>query len=426
MADDLKLRRILRQQVFRKAEEERRRLKLEEIAASPPNERSASSPPTETLGKNVLTGRGTLTEHARLNADATITANIEKTTHPKAVGFLCMKTSPSSSVSMSQQSPSPLTKVRVSNPNNNAATQKPVVHRKTKSLLDSDDSSDDEDILAHARRLESQKREQAGNALDPSAEKPVQASGTTSKLHPPRSGSTAHRRLLDESDSDDLLSHAQSREQEQSVEKVEQVGASETTSSVLQTRVPSSKESTTVARNPLILLREQNARDVQNLQPQKLYSDTAEQRLWSDSEEELALAPEKPKRGRKKKEVDIPQQKQAPGGGATNVKKRRASPLSEHGESKAPRSFSPAAHSRTADETEIDIAALKPEFEAPRFGPFAVETPFILGGEESGEKYEVPFSIARYLLPYQREGIEFMYRSAIQPRKGAILGDGMY
>jgi hypothetical protein len=182
----------------------------------------------------------------------------------------------------------------------------------------------------------------------------------------------------------------------------------------------------TVARNPLILLREQTARDVQNLQPQTLYSDAAEQKLWSDSEEELAVAPEKPKRGRKKKQVDVPQQKQDPGG-AANAKKRRASPLLENGEPKTKRSFSPAAPSGAAvDETDIDIAALKPEFKAPRFGPFAVETPFILGGGESGEQYEVPFSIARYLLPYQRAGIEFMYKSAIQPRKGAILGDGMY
>jgi hypothetical protein len=414
MADDLKLRRILRQQEFREAEEKRRRLKLEEIA-SPPNERSASSP----LCNEVATERGAHTEtSARLKTDASINVTVETTTHPKAVGFLSLKTSPSSSVSMSQQSLSPL-KVRGTNPHHNTAKQKPVVHRKTKSLLDSDESSDDEDILEHARRLESQKREQAGNVLAPLAEKSVQASGTTSTSHPPRSGRTTRKGLLDESDSDDLLSHAQSREPEQSVEEV---GA---TSSILQTRVPSSKESMTVARNPLILLREQNARDVQNLQPQKLYNDTAEQKLWSDSEEELAVAPEKTKRGRKKKQVDIPQQKQDPGG-ATNVKKRRASPLLEHGETKAKRSFSPAAPSRAADETEIDIAALKPEFEAPRFGPFAVESPFILGGEESGEEYEVPFSIARYLLPYQREGIEFMYRSAIQLRKGAILGDGTY
>lgn len=61
---------------------------------------------------------------------------------------------------------------------------------------------------------------------------------------------------------------------------------------------------------------------------------------------------------------------------------------------------------------------LKPTFDSPRFGPFALQ-PLVL--DESD--YKVPAAIARYLPDFQRKGIQFVHKTLTE-HGGAILGDG--
>lgn len=67
----------------------------------------------------------------------------------------------------------------------------------------------------------------------------------------------------------------------------------------------------------------------------------------------------------------------------------------------------------------------KPEFDAPKFGPFD-DGPLMLGPVNVSKRHQVPASISRYLPDYQREGIRFLYQQAIVRHMGAILGDGMF
>ena len=88
---------------------------------------------------------------------------------------------------------------------------------------------------------------------------------------------------------------------------------------------------------------------------------------------------------------------------------------------------------------DYDLNELKPTFSNPKLGAPSKLEPFILRKECNESEYslydensskeeapfhEVPASINRYLLDYQREGIQFLYSSIVQ-NKGAILGDDM-
>ncbi len=88
---------------------------------------------------------------------------------------------------------------------------------------------------------------------------------------------------------------------------------------------------------------------------------------------------------------------------------------------------------------DFDANELKPTFSNPKLGPPSKLEPFILrkecnesdfslynnnSSEEKAPFHEVPASINRYLLDYQREGIQFLYSLVVQ-NKGAILGDDM-
>jgi SNF2 family DNA or RNA helicase len=87
------------------------------------------------------------------------------------------------------------------------------------------------------------------------------------------------------------------------------------------------------------------------------------------------------------------------------------------------------------DSDETLLQDLKPNFENPTFDVGELE-PFVLDrlvydndelgqeNEEEVQTHQIPASIARYIQPYQKEGIEFMYQSVIR-RKGCILGHDM-
>lgn len=125
--------------------------------------------------------------------------------------------------------------------------------------------------------------------------------------------------------------------------------------------------------------------------------------LWSDSEpedeaEEDKVATIKAAKGRKSN-------------GTRTAKKKQAARKS-------------ASHGYADESYSLEVQAsgleddLKPEFDAPHFGPFSLE-PIRLGDSQ----YQVPSAIARYLPDFQRKGIQFM-NEALTKHGGAILGDG--
>jgi hypothetical protein len=70
-----------------------------------------------------------------------------------------------------------------------------------------------------------------------------------------------------------------------------------------------------------------------------------------------------------------------------------------------------------------DLETLKPTLPNPKFGPYEPMEPLILG-EHNGRQVSVPASLNRYLAPFQKQGVEFMYK-CLYRRSGVILGDEM-
>jgi len=101
-------------------------------------------------------------------------------------------------------------------------------------------------------------------------------------------------------------------------------------------------------------------------------------------------------------------------------------------------------NSVSEQDKEDMLRDLKPEFANPKLGPPSALVPFLLSktwkpgdpithqendgnGKSDGDDNDVdqvPASINRYLFPYQREGVQFMYKSVIHG-KGCVLGDDM-
>ncbi len=77
---------------------------------------------------------------------------------------------------------------------------------------------------------------------------------------------------------------------------------------------------------------------------------------------------------------------------------------------------------------EVDMGGsvdeLHPIFENPKFGPYEPMEPLVLSNTENEPPIEVPASLSRYLAPFQKEGIRFIY-DCLARQSGAILGDEM-
>ena len=170
------------------------------------------------------------------------------------------------------------------------------------------------------------------------------------------------------------------------------------------------------AHNPITLMRRQQQQQVAIPNDEDVPTENGAS-LWSDSEnEQQESEPDaKKKQGKKKKEK--------------KKKKKAEDKFCEGG-----------AYSIMLDTSQEDAETrqllrldeemlrqtLKPEFAEPRFGPFDLEA-LVLKGETTrgiSVEHQVPASINRYLLPYQQEGVFFLY-NALSARKGAILGDEM-
>jgi hypothetical protein len=75
------------------------------------------------------------------------------------------------------------------------------------------------------------------------------------------------------------------------------------------------------------------------------------------------------------------------------------------------------------DGNNVGVDELKPTFTDPKFPPDDPMVPLLLSDVE-GNQQTVPASLNRYLAPFQKEGVEFMY-NCLARKSGVILGDEM-
>ena len=67
---------------------------------------------------------------------------------------------------------------------------------------------------------------------------------------------------------------------------------------------------------------------------------------------------------------------------------------------------------------------LHPNFENPKFGPYEPMEPLVLSNSQEESPVQVPASLNRYIAPFQKKGIQFMY-DCLARNSGVILGDEM-
>jgi len=191
-------------------------------------------------------------------------------------------------------------------------------------------------------------------------------------------------------------------------------------------------------RNPLALMRE-SMRDASTPADESTrLLDDGTDALWSDDDDDVIIQNpicsenSKKKRGRvaaTKRRTPLSSTSSTNGDDLaagvlkSDSKQRRVAP-------KQPPAPIPRRLLVEEEENEmVDIeeakSELKPSFSGePKFGPYALESYEIGRDKNSGEIFEVPASINRYLPPYQQIGVDFLFRNIVSGT-GAILGDDM-
>lgn len=163
-------------------------------------------------------------------------------------------------------------------------------------------------------------------------------------------------------------------------------------------------------RNPLTMSKMSHATQQQAFPSNHLANDD---NLWSDIDDDNKESPKNSK----------PEKKQKPS-------KRKKNKRNEDPE-RDPSYNQPSTDTLdrlTEDEiANVDLSELKPVFDFPKFTA-EPEEPFVLNAGNLGFESPVcvPASISRYLPPYQKEGIQFMYDQAVMSGHGAVLGDGEF
>ena len=156
----------------------------------------------------------------------------------------------------------------------------------------------------------------------------------------------------------------------------------------------------------------------------------AEAELWSDSEDDKKDSQhESPPAKKKRRSSSVDKSEEKP----KKRKKRSNSKNSRRSTSHSPRQHADPVLAGAGllhlGEDELRNT-LHPTFDKPKFGPFDVG-PLVLSNTKDGDgsdtrpQHQVPASINRYLLDYQREGIQFMYNTLVTSGMGAVLGDDM-
>jgi hypothetical protein len=372
MDDDLFIDRLRRKERFRQMEEERRQRMLEEskYVTSHGDHAVLVDAPKDAKGTRIPSKSEKIASFDAYPSSVLKHYSYSKPNSgiPGDVGYLNMKSSPLSSVSMSQTPE----KAR-------ANRQEPKVARR----LDSDRSlSSFED-----RDLDDKPLVKSAQAL------PTLATKTATTV-------SGKRKLCfndsdTESEGEDLVLLVQRKENPNYVPPTEPVVSKE------DAKVTSSNTAAKTPRNPLILMKQEyDMESVRKMSPASLRrSSGSNQHLWSDSEDEKDRPSKFTSRGSSRSKGGLGQKRDSTMGALETF-------------------------TSTYKSDDNLGSKEKPIFDRPKFGPF-VASPFILRSiDESDETYEVPASICRYLPDYQREGIEFMYRCGICTKRGAILGDG--
>ncbi|KAG7342122.1 SNF2 family helicase [Nitzschia inconspicua] len=172
-----------------------------------------------------------------------------------------------------------------------------------------------------------------------------------------------------------------------------------------------------IPRNPIALQREENAVHDRMKSAERRPSSGESDGFMSDCDPPVSLE-EKPmpksnstKPGKKRGTSDSK--------GHVQKEKKRARYESDQDDD------DDAFHQLFVDNDSIDDGdadVLKPLLSNPKFGPYDLE-PLVLG-QSNGKEVSVPASLNRYLAPFQREGVAFMY-NCLARKSGVILGDEM-
>lgn len=171
------------------------------------------------------------------------------------------------------------------------------------------------------------------------------------------------------------------------------------------------KPSPVVARNPLALMKAEASSPPVQSPP---ISRAAADELWDDDMNEVVV----PVRAKAKKQTNPT--KSSP----TKRSRSKSTRSSDDDDDEPCGAKRRADYSEMVVDEDIDVDEWKPYFVEPRFGPFALE-PHFLGTDAGGASYQIPPSMARYLLEYQVAGVQFMFDNISSKGRGAILGDDM-
>jgi hypothetical protein len=317
-------------------------------------------------------------------------------------------------------SPSPGRTSRHDNTNcSKEVFSKPAAFSKPSKGYESSDSSEEEDLLATFR--ENQKRANGNAAKNDDDENDDSNKTKTSK-----------RASIDQMDKDED-DYSSSLDQEATpAEKKKR--ASLLDKSLMEDSSSEEEEEERKKRpvkrksgsphNPIALMRQQQeyARQQNNENAPPPPNAAGAPSLWSDSEDERKQDPlqdsdddSSPKKKRKSKKKRR----------SKSFDERAASTSHEHIYSSGLGNNDEGTRQLLRLDDETLAKTLHPEQADPRFGPFALESLVLTDddGNSGHDDHQVPAALNRYLLPYQREGIQFMHQALIDKR-GVILGDG--
>jgi hypothetical protein len=335
----------------------------------------------------------------------------------REVGLLLWKTSPSSSVSMSQSPQQQL----LSNNNHRYLTTSTRDPKKQESktnnnMTDSDSSEEEIDLvaIAHAIAAANEKKDNNNNKELSETSKPID---TTPHDEQPPAKSPGKQRL--DSMDDDEYDNKSELLLKKNLQKSPSFDMKEDPPTRTNPPPSSPPQQQRIVRNPLVAAKREEAEvAVQFLtrtgpkKPTEAVTRKEDAALWSDSEPDDIVPETSPSSNKKKPKKRVPTEPNIP-------KKRKKLSSASDDETNMPQSI--PAITRNVDELQKE---LKPNFSHPKFGPFEFQ-PLVLGSIDGDDHiYEVPASISRYLPDHQREGIEFLFHQAIAKRRGAILGDG--
>mmetsp|Transcript_203 Transcript_203/g.263 ORF Transcript_203/g.263 Transcript_203/m.263 type:complete len:1537 (-) Transcript_203:110-4720(-) len=178
------------------------------------------------------------------------------------------------------------------------------------------------------------------------------------------------------------------------------------------------KKSPRRARNPITVAKEQETSFYSGMKTdnhQNTLSSKDDDDFWDECE--VIESPEKKKKSQSKEKRTSDSSRRKSGNKKPHKDMKRSGSdddyLSTDGEDMLPQ------------DTDIGLEDLKPFFDIPQFGPYEPMEPLLLTTDQTnGQILQVPASLNRYLIPFQKDGARFLYE-CLSRKSGAILGDEM-